>query len=196
MSLSRRRALVTGANGFIGAALTLRLVSEGVAVRAMCRNPAKGSFLVGAEVIQGDVQDLATVRRLAEGCDLVFHVAAIGDGPAADHYSINVRGAENVARAAADTGAERLIHVSSVAIYGLNVIGQVFESQPSNPSSRYFYAQSKALGEAAVWRVGSEQRLPTTVVRPAFVYGPRSEGWTVRMYELCHRLPFVPEFKG
>ncbi|MHB8629779.1 MAG: NAD-dependent epimerase/dehydratase family protein [Aggregatilineales bacterium] len=198
MPISVRRALVTGANGFIGGALTVRLLEQGAHVRAMCRNPANGQFLAahGAEVVEGDVQDFETVRRHAQSCDLVVHGAAVGSGSAAVQYRVNVQGAENVAQAAVDTGAARLVHISSVAVYGLDVSGAVFESHEQNPSPRDFYQQSKALGEAAVWRIARHAKLPTAVVRPAFVYGPHSSLWTKALYSLCQRLPVIPEFPG
>src|SRR5260221_14351408 len=92
-------ALVTGANGFIGAALTRRLLESGVAVRALCRSEQKGASLTaaGATVIQGDVQDAASLLRAAEGCDVGFHVAAVGAGRWPPPHSINVQGARKVA---------------------------------------------------------------------------------------------------
>lgn len=189
-----KRALVTGANGFIAGALTLRLVEQGVTVRAMCRDPRKGRYMSGAEVVQGDVQDADAMRRLAEGCDVVFHLAAVGDGSALTHYRTNVQGAEYVAEAAMAAGAARLVHISSVAVYGLGISGNVFESHPQHPSPRDFYQQSKMLGEAAVWKIGDRTGLPTTVIRPAYVYGPRSPFWSLRLYQLCQKLPFIPDF--
>jgi len=198
MMQSPQRALVTGGNGFIGGALALRLLKQGTPVRVLCRNPVKGRFLaeLGAELVEGDIQDFEVVRRSAQTCDLIFHVAAVGSGSAAVHYAINVQGAENVARAAVEAGVARLVHVSSVAVYGLELSGPVFESHEQRPSARDFYQQSKALGEAAVWQVARQSGLPTAVVRPAFVYGPRSSLWTQTLYELCQRLPVIPEFPG
>jgi nucleoside-diphosphate-sugar epimerase len=194
MSSTIRRALVTGANGFIGGALTRRLLAEGVTVRAMCRAPEKGRHLTGAEVVRGDVQDAARLRELATDCDLVFHVAAISGDSAPVHYRVNVGGSENVALAAHAAGAARLVHVSSVAVYGLPREGFIFESHPQTPSARDFYGQSKMLGEAAVWRVAERTGLPTTVVRPAFVYGPGSSFWSLALYKLAKRLPLLPDF--
>ncbi len=189
-----QRALVTGANGFIAGALTLRLIEQGVAVRAVCRDPERGRYLTGAEVVQGDVQDADGMRRHAEDCDVVFHLAAVGNGSAQTHYRVNVQGSENVAQAAHEAGAARLVHISSVAVYGLQIAGSIFESHPYTPSPRDYYQQTKAEGEKAVWGIAQRTGLTTTVIRPAYVYGPRSPFWSIRLFKWCQQWPFVPDF--
>ncbi len=191
-------ALVTGANGFIGAALTRRLLESGVAVRALCRSQQKGASLAaaGATVIQGDVQDAASLLRAAEGCDLVFHVAAVGAGSWQQQHSINVQGTRNVTEVAAQVGAQRLVHISSIAVYGYELDGPIDEDYPQRPSPLDAYMVTKAQGEAAVWEVAAKHVLPLAVVRPAFVYGPRSEHWSVNMYNLVRRFFPVPHFNG
>src|SRR5260221_4702634 len=126
------KALVTGANGFIGAALTYRLLRDGVAVRAMCRSAERGKPVTqqGAEVVQGDGRNAALLKQYADGCDVVFHVAAIGNGDWDTQYAINVEGTRNVMEAARQTGAQRYIHVSSIAVYGYEVNGLVDEDYP------------------------------------------------------------------
>lgn len=191
-----RRAFVTGANGFIGSALTFKLLEQGSEVRALCRDARKGAHLVGAEVVQGDVQDADRVRALVPGCDVVYHVAAAFNGTAAVHYRANVTGSVNVAQAAHDGGVQRFVHVSSVAVYGLEISGAITEDSPQRPSPRDFYQQSKQIGEAEVWAFARRSGLPVTVVRPSFVYGAGSGFWTRGLYELVRRLPFVPAFPG
>src|SRR5262249_46739151 len=143
---SMSRALVTGANGFIGSALSRRLLRDGIAVRAMCRSAENGTALgaESAEVVQGDIQDAAITRRCAEGCDVVFHVAAVGTGSALLQYSVNVQGTRNVLRAAHEAGAQRFVHVSTVAVYGYDASGPVDESYPQHASKLDFYMRTKA----------------------------------------------------
>ena len=136
------------------------------------------------------------MRRCAANCDVIFHVAAVGAGSASVQYEINVRGAENMAWAAAEASVERFVHVSSVAAYGTMLHGEVSETQPFRPSPRDFYQQSKALGEIAVWKVAAQMDSPTAVVRPGFVYGPRAVIWTAALYDACRRLPLVPQLPG
>src|SRR5260221_5904452 len=194
---SLEKAFVTGANGFVGSALTRRLLRDGIGVRALCRSAQKGQPLAdeGAEVVQGDIQDAAITRRYAEGCDVVFHVAAVGAGSALFQYSINVQGTRNVIQAAHEAGAQRFVHVSTVAVYGYDVNGPVDESHPQHPSKLDFYMRTKAMGEHAVWRFAKRTGLPTVTVRPAFVYGPGSILWSKALYDVCRRYP-VPLIAG
>jgi nucleoside-diphosphate-sugar epimerase len=187
-----RKALVTGANGFIGSALCRRLLQDGASVRAMCRAPARGQALAeaGAEVVGGDVQDSRVVHRLAEGCDLVFHVAAADiSRSAAYQYNVNVQGTRNVIHAAHKAGAERYVHVSTVAVYGYDIDGPIDEDQQHRPSRDDYYMQSKSLGEKAAWSYAERSGLPTVAVRPAFVYGPGSGLWSRTLYDICRRYP-------
>lgn len=190
-------AFVTGASGFIGSALCRRLLSDGVAVRALCRTASKGRSLAdaGAEVVTGDVQAAASIERHMAGCDVMFHVAARGSGSAALQYAVNVQGTLNVIRAAHQGGASRYIHVSTVAVYGYEVDGPIDESHPQRPSRYDFYMQTKSIGEARAWEYARRSGLPMVAVRPAFVYGPGSTVWSRAMYDLCRRFP-VPQIDG
>ena len=186
-----RTALVTGANGFIGAALSQRLRQDGIAVRALCRSAQKGATLVaaGATVIQGDVQDAAVLLESAEGCDVIFHVAAVGSGSWQHQFGINVQGSRNVVETAAQVGAQRMVHVSTIGVYGYNVDAPIVETYPQTPPRLDYYMRTKALGEAVVWQIAGQHGLPLSVVRPAYVYGPRSAIWTLGLYALCRRYP-------
>jgi len=177
-----QQALVTGANGFVGSALVRRLLKDGVRVRAMCRDAARGKALAeaGAEVVVGDVQ--TNVEPLAKGCDVVFHVAAVANGSAAYHYHVNVVGTQNVLQAAYRAGVGRFVHVSTIAIYGYNMDGLITEDHPQRPSRDYFYMESKALGEARVWDFSRKTGLPATVIRPGMIYGPGSTFWSRMLY--------------
>lgn len=193
---SIKRAMVTGAAGWIASNLTRKLVDQGVEVIAVCRDPRKGAHLTGAQVVKGDVTEPERLTELARGCDVIFHVAAAFSDSAAVQYRVNVQGAVNVAEAAKAVGAARLVHVSSVAIYGLDHTGIITENTPQHPSPRDFYQQSKKIGEDEVWKFAHKSGLPTATIRPSFVYGAGSSFWSGTMFDLVKRLPFLPELPG
>ncbi|MBX3061776.1 MAG: NAD-dependent epimerase/dehydratase family protein [Anaerolineae bacterium] len=193
-------AFVTGATGFIGSALTRRLLNDGVKVRILCRDPHKGEALrqLGAEVISGDVQLIDSLRRGAQGCEVIYSVAAALGGTGAAQYNVSVQGTRNLAQVAHELGISRYVHVSSIAAYGSYVTGEVDESQPLKPSRHDFYEQAKALSEQALWKFAEKTALPVTVIRPGMVYGPEANFWTKTFYDVFSRIPIplIGESKG
>ena len=118
------RALVTGANGFLGSAVVRALLADGTAVRALVRPGSDRRNLGGldVEVATGDLTDPDSLRRATTGCEVVFHVAAdyrlwvVDPRPM---YRANVAGSVNVLEAAAAAGATRMVYTSSVAVLGI-----------------------------------------------------------------------------
>jgi nucleoside-diphosphate-sugar epimerase len=173
--------------------LVRQLLHAGIAVRAACRTPAKGAKLaqLGAEVVAGDLLDPNGLREAMRGCDVIFHVAA-ATGDAILCYTTNVQGTVNVVRAAHQVGAERLVHVSTVAVYGYDITGTITEDTPHRPNPNDYYSTSKSAGELILWTYTQELGLPAVSVRPAFVYGPRSAIWSLMLYRAAHYgLPLV-----
>jgi nucleoside-diphosphate-sugar epimerase len=190
MEIRGLSALVTGASGFIGGRLAERLaVEEGVHVRAMVRSPKKAERLrkFPLEIVQADLLDLPSLRKAIDGCDLVFHCAALvrETGDRNEFYRTNVEGTENILRVASDKGVRRFIHFSSVAVYGMNPPDGSDETTPYQPCGN-LYCDTKIASEKAVWTVHHETRLPVVVIRPTNVYGPCSNPWTVRPIKLIN----------
>jgi nucleoside-diphosphate-sugar epimerase len=169
------RAFVTGGSGFIGGALIERLRSEGWELRALARSERAAERVreLGAEAAMGDLDDRASLRAAAEGCELAFHAAAkVEDwGDPADFERLNVRGTQNVIDACREAGVRRLVHVGTEAAL---MVGQplvnVDESAPLRPDSVALYSSSKAKAEQLV-RSANGNGLETVVVRPRFVWG-------------------------
>ena len=123
--------LVTGGAGFIGAHLTVRLLSEGRSVRVLDNfstgTPANLPSLAASagrlEIVDGDVRDLPTVERAAAGADVIFHQAAMRSVPrsVADPIGANennVTGTLHVLEAARRAGVRRVVYASSSSVYG------------------------------------------------------------------------------
>lgn len=190
MELQGLSALVTGASGFIGGRLAERLATEeGVRVRGMFRRVKKAERLekLPLEIVQADLLDLESLRRAVDGCDLVFHCAALvrETGDRNEFFGANVKGTENIVRVSRDAGVKKFIHFSSVSVYGLNPPDRADETTPFQPCEN-LYCDTKIAAEKAVWVAYHEARLPVVVIRPANVYGPFSNPWTVRPIKLIN----------
>ena len=171
--------LVTGITGFIAGHLAERLLVEGISVRGTARRPGAAEWLAaqGAQVVQADLLEPTSLERAAAGCRTIVHAAAWTGGPELPPeagYRVNVEGTANVLAAARAAGVDRLIYISSVAVYGLNRAPLVDESLPTPPVGQA-YPDSKIAAEKLV----RAAKLPCVIVRPASTYGPRGTAWTI-----------------
>jgi nucleoside-diphosphate-sugar epimerase len=169
-------ALVTGATGFVGSHLVGALRARGWSVRVLALASEDTSTLErehGVVVHRGDVRDADTLPAAMRGVDVVFHLAAIHGlwRPRQEYEDVNVRGAENVWRAALAARVERLVHVSSWTVYGMGLRGAVREDAPLRPILDV-YAVTKARADEAARRLAATEGLPVVVVRPGTMFGP------------------------
>ena len=156
-----RKALVTGATGFIGGRLCEKLIlSHGAEVRALVRNFANASRVarLDAELQAGDVSDARAVDEAVRGCDTVFHCAHDWHDP-----ERNVTAVRLLADACRRHAVRRLVHVSSISVYEPLPDGDVDESTRAEPSG-FGYADNKLETERIALRLGAESGLPVTVV--------------------------------
>ncbi|MER7719688.1 GDP-mannose 4,6-dehydratase [Streptomyces flaveolus] len=187
-----RTVLVTGAEGFIGSTLVDLLVSRGARVRAFAHYKPYGdkgnlaSYLADphgpVEMTAGDVRDAGRVMDAVEGCDTVFHLAAlIGipysyDSPGA-YVQTNVVGTENIAEACRRHRVRRLVHTSTSEVYGTARTAPIGEDHPLQPQSPY--SASKIGADMMALSHWHAFELPVTVVRPFNTYGPRQSARAV-----------------
>src|SRR5438067_7849488 len=169
------QVFVTGGSGFIGGRLIERLIADGHSLRALARSQAAADRVRehGAEPVRGELDDGASLRAGAEGCELAFHAAAtLGDwGRREDFERGNVTGTFNVLAACADAGVRRLVHVGTeAALMAGAPLVEVDESAPLQPDSPVLYSATKARAEQAVLDANREG-FETVVVRPRFVWG-------------------------
>ena len=174
------RVLVTGAGGFIGSAVTRRLLDRGLEVVALVEPGADTGNLETVDVKQvvGDLRELASVQKAVSGCRAVFHVAALyrfwAKDPG-DFYSVNVGGTRNVLAAAAEAGVERLVYTSTVGTLGLEqVSGALSADEQSFPEIHHLYGsykRSKYVAEHEVLRAAA-QGLSVSLALPTFPLGP------------------------
>ncbi len=168
------RALVTGASGFIGGAVTRTLLTRGVKVRVLLRPGTAPNVPIPAAVepVRGDLRDLWSVRVAAQGCDAIFHVGACYSfaADAGELDAINVGGTRHVLAAARTAGA-RVIHTSSISTIGGVRDGAVpDEQQHATGPAAGPYKESKLRAEQLV--IDEVRRgLDAVIVNPTFPVG-------------------------
>ncbi len=196
-------ALVTGATGLVGSHVVERLRRDGWRVRALVRDITPAAWLeeLGVELTTGDTLRPETLAPAMRGMDVVFHTAAAvtTDGGWEEFRRPNVEGTRNVVAAAAVASA-RLVHVSSVAVYGAGARysseGRTSEETPLAPlGQRSYYARSKRESEQLVMQAHGSGRLWATAVRPDVVYGARDRQFVPRIAKLL-RLGLAPVIGG
>ena len=175
-ALAGRRALITGATGFIGGRLAERLVLEhGAEVRALVRNLAGAARLARfpVTVVRGDVTSPSDLEAAVQGCDVVFHCAYGTSGSQKHRAWVNTEGTRRVLAAAQAAGVKRIVYLSTLMVYGQTDDGDLDETAPrkrfGNP-----YSDSKLEAE----RIALSSGLPVAVLQPTAVYGPWGGVWT------------------
>jgi nucleoside-diphosphate-sugar epimerase len=176
------RALVTGGAGFIGSHLVERLLGEGHEARAF-DNLTTGkrenlAHLPSAELVVGDIRDPEALGRAMEGCDVVFHQAAIVSVPYSiehpqESLDVNLRGTLNVLEAARRAKTRRIVMASSAAVYGEDPELPKRESMTPSPISPYGLEKLASEQYLSIWSklFGVE----TVALRYFNVFGPRQD---------------------
>jgi len=168
------RILVTGGGGFLGGAICKALLSRGDTVVAYQRSPAPGLVDLGAECIQGDLQDLDALSRSTAGCNAVIHTAGKAGvwGPYETYHQANVIGTQNVIEACRANDVPYLVYTSSPSVVHRG--GDIEGGDESLPYAEHFaspYPATKALGEQLIL-AANDQQLRTVGLRPHLIWGP------------------------
>src|SRR6476620_1643207 len=187
---SNKTVLVTGAGGFIGSHLTEQLVSRGAKTRALVHynsssswgwleaSPSKDEI----EVFQGDIRDPDSIQSAINGCDVVFHLAALIAIPYSyqaplSYVRTNVEGTLNVLQAALKQGVERVVHTSTSEVYGSARTVPISEAHPLQCQSPY--SASKIGADKIAESFHLSFGLPVVTVRPFNTFGPRQSARAV-----------------
>ena len=185
-----KRALVTGADGFIGSRLIEMLVKKGYQVKALSQYNSfnnwgwledvdcKGKI----EILTGDIRDPHYCKHITRGVDVIFHLAALIAIPysyiAPDSYvDTNIKGALNICQAAKENGNIRVIHTSTSEVYGTAQYVPIDENHPLQPQSPY--SATKIAADAMAMSFYNAFDLPVTIARPFNTYGPRQSARAV-----------------
>jgi len=171
--------LITGASGFVGAAVARCLLRAGYDVRAMLRPTSRRDNLAGlkVEIVEGDLLDPNAIARAMTDIRYVFHVAADYRLWARDPAQIvrtNVGGTRAVMTAALHAGVERIVYTSSVATLAARPDGEASDESFALPPARAIgaYKYSKVVAERAVEAMVASENLPAIIVNPSTPIGP------------------------
>lgn len=186
----------------LGSYIVEHLAREGTTVRALVRDLERDRWLreLGADCVQGDIRDAASLARASDGCDVIFHTAAeIGPrGDEARYRAGNVVGTSNVVAAAEGAGA-RLVHISSTAVYSRETR---YRAPPTAEDVEYgpldaddTYGRTKADAEKVVLDASRAGRIWGTAVRPPPIYGRRDRQFIPRFAPVLRR-GFFPLVRG
>ena len=196
INLKGKRILVTGGTGSIGGHLVERLVIDCQAeVRVLVRDFARASRIARfpIQMVPGDISDPAAVHQAMEGCDIVFHLAYGNSGEAVLQKRDTTQGTKNVLQAALEHKIERVVHVSTIDVYGKTGDGDLDESAPRQYSGEV-YADSKLKAEKIAFHYFRKYGMPVAIIQPTIVYGPFVGGWTVRIInQLKNEQVILPE---
>lgn len=169
------KALITGGAGFLAQYIVEKLLERGDEVRSFARGSYPELESLGVECIRGDLRNADDVKAACEGCDVVFHVAALAGmwGNYDLFYDINVKGTEHIIDACKAHGIKKLVYTSSPSVvFPMGDLEGVDESQPY--PDRYYspYAKTKAIAEQKVLAANGPD-LATCSLRPHLIWGPR-----------------------
>ena len=175
------RVTVFGGSGFLGRQIVRRLADEGAAVRVAVRHPERAAFLTGTgaageiTAVYADVWDEASVGPAVDGAEAVVNtVGHYVERGRASFAAIHGQGAMQVARAAAQAGVRRLVHISGIG---------------ADPASASPYVRARGIGERLVREAFPE----ATILRPSVLFGPE-DAFLNRLAGLARVMPALPLF--
>ncbi|HET7274941.1 MAG TPA: NAD-dependent epimerase/dehydratase family protein [Longimicrobiaceae bacterium] len=195
----RRRALITGATGFVGNHLVEHLASLGWELRALVRPTSRTEQVerLGIDRVVGDLADPNALARAVEGMEIVYHLAAVtGLRGERDFERANVEGTQNLAAAIRDSGnrPRRVVYLSSYAACGPMIDDRARTlDDPQEPLTAY--GRTKLAGEETVRSLASAG-VDSVIIRAPAVYGPGDHAFFPYFRLVDNRLAPAPTGSG
>ncbi|MCF6325017.1 MAG: NAD-dependent epimerase/dehydratase family protein [Gammaproteobacteria bacterium] len=190
--MDKGKIAVTGATGFLGSHLTTRLIDEGYQVNILARDEGKAKKLANqaVNIVIGDIADPEAAKRLCEGCQYVVHLVSnfrTASGPPESYRQINVDGTKNIYNAAADAGASRFVHCSTIGVHGSVKVSPATEETEFAPGD--LYQETKLEAEQYVTGQAGKTAMELVVVRPTSMYGP-GDMRMLKMFKMLKKRTF------
>ena len=171
-----QQVLITGATGFAGLSLALKLAAAGHRVRALARSRERAGPLedAGVSLVLGDIRDPGVIRQATRGVDTVYHLAAVFRRAGvldSEYREVHVDATRQLVEASAAAGVRRVVHCSTVGVHGsVADDAPATESAPFKPGD--IYQVTKLEGERTALETADRVQVPLTVLRPGPIYGP------------------------
>jgi Nucleoside-diphosphate-sugar epimerases len=170
------KIFITGATGFIGTHLIQALDGKGYHLKCLVRKTSKIENLLkyNCELVYGDVTDKASVLSGMHGCDWAVNLANVYSlwEPDPSVYSkVNIEGTWNVMESALEAKVKKVVHISTVAIFGNSNDCPITEK--TQPGAKRFseYGETKYQGDKIAWELFEKKHLPLVVLHPVAVLG-------------------------
>jgi len=187
--------LVTGAAGFTGKALALRLAKMGFRVRGTVRPGGNRDTQeleeAGVEIVEANMGNPQDASRMVDGCARVFNIAALFRRAGVsdeEYYRVNRDGTRQLLEASVANGVKRFVHCSTIGVCGHIANPPADEQTPYNPGD--IYQVTKMEGEKVALDFFRKEKIPGVVIRPASIYGP-GDLRLLKLFKMISRRRFV-----
>lgn len=190
------KILITGGTGFIGSRLAIASQERGHEVESLGQTNTQAERenhqlleKLGIRTTLGSILEKDKLVELAQGCDVVFHLAAAqheANVPDEHFYNVNVEGTRNMLEAGVQAGVKRFVHASTIGVYGSAMEGSLDENTPLHPNN--IYGVTKLEGEQLA--LSFNERLPVSVVRVSETYGPGDRSRLLKLFKAIQKNVF------
>jgi len=180
------KAIITGANGFVGSNLARRLLAEGWDVTGIVRKTSDLTFLsgLGLHLSDSGLENTDRIAHAFDGADVVYHCASRASdwGPVEAFEKSNVENTTRVMRAASAAGVGRVVYIGSTVVYGFGGHVETTEIEAKRPAP-FPYCVTKLEAERQVEETARDEKLDYVIIRPGNVFGPYDRVTTVQLYK-------------
>jgi predicted dehydrogenase/nucleoside-diphosphate-sugar epimerase len=171
---NKSNILILGGTGFIGGRLIESLIQNSTAnIKVLVRSYSKMSNIsrYPVEVIFGDIKEREILSKATRDCDYVFNCCH-GKGSTSEKKQVNIEAPKLLVEEAAKNKVKKVIHISTVSVYGNIADGVISEESVSKVTRREIYGYTKKKGEELALKLSRKLGLSLTVIQPTAVYGP------------------------
>lgn len=192
--------LILGGTGFIGGRLIEALIQNSTAnIKVLVRNYSKMSNLsrYPVDIVFGDIRERNILSKALKGCDYVFN-CTYGKHSTSERRQVNIASVKHIVEEAARNNVKKVIHISTVSVYGIIPAGVISEETVSRVTRREAYGYTKKKGEEAALKLSRKLGLSLTVIQPTLVYGPGAPSWTIAPINMLKssRIPLIDNGNG